>query len=127
MTNFKDKANIFNNFFGKQCQPIPNNSILPSIRTSKTSNRLGTVDIDSMRIPELIQCLNSNKARGHNDISIRLLKLCGLSIIKPLSLLFSNCLRDGAFTNDWKKANVIPGHKKGNKQVVINYRSASLS
>ena len=98
MTNFKDKANIFNNFFGKQCQPIPNNSTLPSIWTSKISNRLGTVDIDSMKIPKLIQCLNSNKARGHNDISIRLLKLCGLSIIKPLSLLFSNCLRDGTFT-----------------------------
>ena len=26
VTNFKDKANIFNDFFSKQCQPIPNNS-----------------------------------------------------------------------------------------------------
>ena len=31
VTDFKDKANIFNDFFSKQCQPIPNNSTLPSI------------------------------------------------------------------------------------------------
>ena len=72
VTNFKEKANIFNGFFSKKCRPIPNNSTLPSI-----------------------QRLNSNKAHGHDGISIRMLKLYGPSVIKPLSLLFNNCLRDG--------------------------------
>ena len=40
VTNLKDKANIFNDFFIKQCQPIPNNSTLPSIQTFETSNWL---------------------------------------------------------------------------------------
>ena len=53
-------------------------------------------------------------------------KLCGPSVIKPLSLLFNNCLRDGAFPNNWKKANVIRVHKKGNKQLVSNYNPVSL-
>ena len=101
-TNFKDKANIFNDFFSKQCQPIPNNSTLPSFQTFEISNRLSTLDIDSKKILKLIQGLNSNKAHGHDGISIRILKLCEPSKIKPFSLLFSNCLRDRVSPNDWK-------------------------
>ena len=126
LNNFKDKTNIFNDFLSKQIQPIPNNSTLPSIQTFETSNRLSTVDSDSKKILKLIQGLNSNKAHGHDVISIRMLKLCEPSMIKPPSLLFSTCLRDGVSPSDWKKANVIPVHKKGNKQLVSNYRPVSL-
>ena len=57
--------------------------------------------------------MNSSKAHGHDGMSFRILKICRPSVIKPLSLLFNNCLGDGVFPNDWKKANVIPVHKKG--------------
>ena len=86
MTNFKDKANIFNDFFSKQRQPIPNNSTLPSIQTFETSNRLCTVDIDTKKMLILIQSLNSKKAHGHDGIPIRMRKLCSSSIIKLPSL-----------------------------------------
>ena len=46
---------------------------------------------------KLIQGLNSNKARGHDGISIRMLKISKTLVIKPLSLLFNNCLSDGVF------------------------------
>ena len=78
------------------------------------------------KILKLIQGLNSNKAHGNGGISIRMLKICGPSVIKPLSLLFNTCQRDGVFPNDWKKANVIPVHKKGNEQLVSNYYPLSL-
>ena len=78
----------------------------------ENSNRLSTVDIDSKKILKLIQGLNCNKAYGHDGISIRMLKLCGLSVIKPLSLLFNNCLRDGVFPNDWKKQKLFQCIKK---------------
>ena len=86
MTNFKDKANIFNDFFSKQRQPIPNNSTLPSIQAFETSNRLCTVDIDTKKMLIVIQSLNSKKAYGHDGIPIRMLKLCSSSIIKIPSL-----------------------------------------
>ena len=72
-----------------------------------------------------MQGLNSNKAHGHDGRSIRVLKLCGPSIIKPLSLVLSNFLGYEVFPNDWKKANVILVHKKGNKQLVSNYHPVS--
>ena len=55
------------------------------MKTTQTSNRLNTADIDSKKILTLIQGLNSSKAHEHDCISIRMLKLCGPSIIKPLS------------------------------------------
>ena len=70
--------------------------------------------------------MNSSKAHGHDGISIRMLKLCGPSVIKPLSLLFNICLRDGVFPTTGKIANVIPVYKKGNKQLVSSYHLVSF-
>ena len=73
--------NILHDFFSKQCQPMPNNSTFPSIQSFEASNRLSTVDIDWKKILKLIQVFNSNKAHGNDGISIRMLKLCGPSVI----------------------------------------------
>ena len=54
-----------------------------------------------------------------------MLKLCDKSIIPPLSLLFQNCIDTRSFPDTWKKTNV-PIHKKGDKQIVDNYRPISL-
>ena len=59
-------------------------------------------------------------------LSIRMIKLCGNSICKPLSIIFNDCLNKGKFPHEWKKANVVPVHNKGNKQSLKNYRPISL-
>ena len=55
-----------------------------------------------------------------------MLKRCGDSICKPLELIFKTCLRNGRFPLEWKKANVVPIHKKGDKQTIKNFRPVSL-
>ena len=55
-----------------------------------------------------------------------MLKLCASSICKPLTLLFENCLASGHFPDVWKKSNIIPIHKKGDKQLTKNYRPVPL-
>ena len=74
----------------------------------------------------MIQNLDPNKAHGHDQISIRMLKHCSTSICKPLEIIFNRCLETGMFPNDWKKGNVVPAFKKGDKQILKNYRSISL-
>ena len=55
-----------------------------------------------------------------------MIKLCNKSVVKLLSIIFKNCIDTGTFSDIWKKPNIIPVHKKGDKQVVNNYRPVSL-
>ena len=55
-------------------------------------------------------------------ISIRMIQICGESILKPLELLFKSCLENGKLPIEWKKANVVPFHQRNNKQLIENYR-----
>ena len=80
ITNFEQKAEIFNSFFADQCSLMSNASKLSSNFTFYTDNRLYTVTFSQDDIGKIIQNLNPNKADGHDNISIRMLKLCGSSI-----------------------------------------------
>ena len=59
-------------------------------------------------------------------ISLRMLKLCGDSVLPPLELVSKSCIESGTFPSEWKKANVVPVHKKGDEQSLKNYRPISL-
>ena len=43
-----------------------------------------------------------------------------------MELTFTSCLENGKFPTEWEKANVVPAHKKGDKQNLENYRPISL-
>ena len=55
-----------------------------------------------------------------------MLKNCGESISKPLEIIFKPSIEKGYFRDGWKKANVVPVLKKGDKQAPRNYRPVSL-
>ena len=77
-------------------------------------------------IIKIIRNLNSAKAHRYDAVSIAMLKICDISISKPLCYLFKNCLTECIFPEDWKKANVVPIFKKGSRQDFKNYRPISL-
>ena len=88
--------------------------------------KLTNINFDEQLISKLIVVLNPNKAHGHDGLSICMLQMGSDSISKPLSIIFRSCLKAGYFPTAWKKANVVPVHKKGNKQILNNYRPVSL-
>ena len=125
VTDLKDKSNLFNDFFCKQCTPVANDSTFPTLLETPNET-LSSHEIIASDIGQITKALKVNKAHGYNKISIMMLKLCESAITEPLYLIFKNCLRSNSFPDVWKKANVIPVHKKGDKQVLENYLPVSL-
>ena len=113
--DFKEKAELFNHFFVNQCSLLSNNSVLPTNLPQLTSKPLDSIHLSSSDIVKTISRLDPNKAHGHDMLSIRMTKLCGNSICKPLSIIFKDCLREGKFPHEWKNTNVVPVYKKGNR------------
>ena len=74
----------------------------------------------------MINNQDSDKALSHDMIPIRMLKLCGETICRPLNIIFKMCLNTGKFPSECKKGNVVPIHRKDDKQNVKNYRPVSL-
>ena len=102
-------ANSYRIFIKKQCTLIQNTSTLP-VFNFKTNNRLKSFDINENDLHLIIKNLNANKAHGWDDISIRMIQLCGKSIALPIKLLFKTVFEEGTFPEDWKK--VVPIQKK---------------
>ena len=126
VTDIKTKANLFNKFFADQCTPLKNDSLLPTSQIFLTPSRLTTLDFNEEELVKIIRNLNVQKAHGHDDISIRVIKICEKSILKPLIILFKNSIKSSYYPDLWKKSNIIPVHKKNDKQLVNNYRPISL-
>ena len=90
VTDMETKVNIFNTFFADQCTPLKNDSVLPTSRMLLTWSKLCTLNLNEDEIIKIMRNLNEHKAHGHDHISIRMIKICDKSILKPLILLFKN-------------------------------------
>ena len=82
ITDCKDKASIFNNFFSSQCIPFVNNSELPEL-TIHTTSRSSSFETNVNEINEIITGLNSKNAYGPDLISVSMIKLCGADLFFP--------------------------------------------
>ena len=102
------------------------NNVLLQFFQRKHINQLSTIRFTSDDILKVIKNFDPNKAHDHDMRRIRMIKICDASICKPSKIISRSCLENGKFPTEWKKANVIPAHKKGDKQNLKNYRPISL-
>ena len=59
--------------------------------------RLSSISFNNVVILKILKSLNVNKAHGHDDISVRMMKLYGQSIVKPMAIVFKNCFDNSIF------------------------------
>ena len=118
----RDKARYFNDFFSKQCKSIINNIVLPAL-TFFTNKRIDYVTIEN---EEIISLVRKIKATGSDGISGKMLLLCDDSVCIPLQIIYRNILSTSIYPDIWKLANVTPIFKKGDKQLITNYRPIPL-
>ena len=77
-------------------------------------------------INEAISALENKNSTGHDNLSLKFIKLISQSILYPLSIIINQSLFTGIFPKDLKIAKVIPIYKKDDEQIFDNYRPISL-
>ena len=123
VTNKKEIAEAFNKYF---------NSVFSANEPCNadfnvTQNReLCFIQLTEQEVLKILEKLDIKKAKGPDNISPIILKDCRLELCKPLCKLFNMSLSKGYVPEDWRKANVVPIYKSGDRQSVTNYRPVSL-
>ena len=111
ITDFQEKATLFNNFFASQCTVVETESQLPSF-CATTNSILENILFSDDDIITHIRCLNPNKAHGWDGITIHMIQICEDTLVTPLSIIYTTCIKKGVFPKPWKRANVVPIYKK---------------
>ena len=105
---------------------MKNDSSLPSSFEFYSQSKFSSLNIIEDNILKIGRAPNIDKAHGHNEISVSMIKICDEALVKPLSLIYKNCIDTGVFPDIWKKSNIAPVYKSGEKQIIDNYRPISL-
>jgi hypothetical protein len=106
------KATFFNNFFSTQCTVIQTDSVIPEEPPPAYPHSIENINFTENDILKHIRNLNPNKSHGHDEISIRMIKICDHALTKPLFIIYKNSIEKGTFPNTWKFANVLPFTKR---------------
>ena len=80
VTDFKEKVELLNSHFATHCSLINSSSKLQYHIKYLTGDRLPYSSFSHNEIAKLIQNLHPNKAYGHDNISMRMVKVCGRSV-----------------------------------------------
>ena len=127
ITDDKAKAEAFNNFFLKASQLDDKDAVLPdNIRLFDDGTTLTTINITKQDVIDQIKDLDSTKSYGPDGISPVFLKEGGETIVNVMHKLFTMSIHQSKFPSSFKKANVVPIHKKDKKTKIPNYRPISL-
>ena len=84
------------------------------------NDNLKNLTVTGSEVTDIIKGLSINKAHGVDGISVYMLKEFVDQLVPSLTLLFNVSLFTGKLPSEWKKANVSPIHKSGDKNIINN-------
>ena len=118
-----EKCNILNEAFGSVF--INEDPNIPTIGVNVDSS-ISNIDFTTHDIVELLRANKSNSS-GPDGVHPMVLRECSVAFSYPLYLLFRESLDEAHLPEDWRKSNIIPIFKKGNKSEALNYRPISIT
>ena len=80
---------------------------IPNLLNYVSKDRLSSFFFNEEVILKIINAFNINKAHGYHDISIWMIKLCSKSVVKPLSMIFNNCMDSFQLIMDFLEENYL--------------------
>ncbi|CAB3982957.1 Hypothetical predicted protein [Paramuricea clavata] len=124
--NPRDIATLFNCYFVSIFSSDPINIVNQQSISETTDTLFNDIVLSQGTVRSVLRNLDNNKAHGPDEIPARLLTETAYQIAPSLCLLFNKSLKSGIVPREWKLANVVPIHKKGDKDHAENYRPISL-
>ena len=122
-----EKAELFNTYFASASKLDDSTATLPFDEYPTVSvNVFDNITIYESEVVDQLKTLDLNKSYGPDGIAPLFLKIGTNSLSTPLTKLFNLSLSTGKFPLLWKRANVLPLFKRGDKHLVNNYRPVSL-
>ena len=91
------------------------------------SEQISDIIINEEIVKSKLLRLKENKAPGPDGVSPKVLKRCADSLALPLAAFFRKSLSEMKLPTDWKKAEIVPIFKSGNRSEACNYRPISLT
>ena len=116
-------AEMFNTYFASV---FTSDDLSDPSEESNADPHMTELILSELEVEVTLKSLDNNKATGPDEIPARLLKATAPVIAPSLCKLFNKSLRLGTVPEEWKLANVVPVHKKGDKGQTENYRPISL-
>ena len=127
ISNVLDKAEAFSDYFKSVYNNSPPNedintrSYIPHDAEQISANVMADIIVTKSEVNKLLRSIDGSKSAGPT----RPLKEASAYIDAPLCRLIELSLQSGSLPYGWTLAHIVPIHKKGEKQLVQNYRHTS--
>ena len=118
------KADLLNRTFASKFSDPRVNIIPPA--PDYAIDSLSCFDVSEDLVLSILLLTSRNKACGPDNVSARVVHECAHELAVPMTKLCRLSLEQGTCPKNWKRANVVPIFKKGDKSCAMNYRSVSL-
>ncbi|XP_059045113.1 uncharacterized protein LOC131840914 [Achroia grisella] len=124
-TDGKLICDAFNEFFGSVFG-TPSTDTIEAEESISYKDNISRLSISVSAVEKALLHLNVSKGAGCDGIPPIFWRNCSKTLSLPLTKIFNMSLIEGIFPDVWKKAHIVPIHKKGTKINVENYRGISI-
>ncbi|MEW8545341.1 MAG: reverse transcriptase family protein, partial [Candidatus Thiodiazotropha sp.] len=119
-----EKCELLNDFF---TSVFTNEQSEPPTFDSQIDNNISEIQVTKEKVLNLLKNVNPSKSAGADGLHPRFIKETAETLTLPVFILFNKSLSEGSVPDIFKKANVTPIHKSGDKALPKNYRPISVT
>ena len=117
---------FFTNIAEKTRKGLPPCSDDPLKYTKRYTSNLTIRPPSAQELLAIFKSLRPKTSYGYDNISSKVIKSLKFELLTPMKIITEKMIHTSTFPQCWKKAKVVPLHKKGDRKDVNNYRPISL-